>query len=579
MLLPNVWGAGQLFAFSGLDGKTNYKSDFVATLIGDKVGFQFQLGRRRELFFNLMTRINQIRYDCVASDIILADLIDSYNDTHHPLSVMFVSWDTLLGETARGFPPQVIIEDGESQHPEDNVWIQSSEGEYTALVTSDQDESIKFAFAYSPLSVESAVEIAKDTLKRRVGEERKKKLSFFEGLPQYPGSSKLMERTFYKCFSVLKVNVMNEEGEINGLWTTPDRVPHRKMWLLDSALHSFGLKYISPELGYRAVEAVLDTQKEDGFIAHMIDPYGETSNITQPPLLTWAIWELFETTGDKQLLERNYPRLKRYIEWDLNNRDSNNNHLCEWQVDKRRQGMWSGESAMDNSPRFENGLNMDAIDFSSFVANEVVCLEKMAKELGLSEDEALWHSLYSKIKTNVNEMLWDEKTKFYYDRDMDGNFNFVKTVASFAPMFAGIAEPGQAKALVEHLTNKVEFATEFPIPSVAKDEPTHSRDMWRGPTWINHNYMVMLGLKRYGYDEIARELADKTLEGIAFWYKEDGVIFEYYDCDGVKEPMSLDRKGPSSRPYDLRKGSLCIRDYGWTSALFIATILKEDFSV
>ena len=33
MLLPNIWGAGAIFAFSGLDGQTSYGNDFVATLL------------------------------------------------------------------------------------------------------------------------------------------------------------------------------------------------------------------------------------------------------------------------------------------------------------------------------------------------------------------------------------------------------------------------------------------------------------------------------------------------------------------------------------------------------------------
>jgi len=573
MLLPNIWGAGEIFAFSGLDGKTSYTNDLVATLLGDKISLLFHLKRRRELFFNLSPRIRDIKYQCVASDIILVDLMDRYTKAHYPLSIIFVSRNALLGETSKYALPQVILENGESEHPEDNVWIQSSKGEYTALVTSYVDNSIKFAFSYSPDSKESALKIAIDTLKLNTEDEKKKKLGFFEQLPKFPGHSELMERTFYKCFSVLKANVMGREGEIKGLWTTPDRVPHRNMWLWDSVFHSFGLKYISPQLAYRAIEAVLEAQRDDGFIPHMITPFG-TSDITQPPLLAWGIWEIFQIIKKRKILEKSYPRLKRYIKWNLEHRDSNKNYLCEWHIGENILSR-CGESGMDNSPRFDKALCMDAVDFSSFMANEAKYLEKMTEVLNYHEDKVLWHNLRKRIKENVNKLLWDEKTKFYYDRDIFGNLNRVKTVASFTPMFSGIAEPDQAKALVEHLLSDEEFNTEFPVPSVARSEPTYSQDMWRGATWVNYNYMVMLGLKRYGYDEIARRIAEKTLKWIAFWYKEEGAIFEYFDSTGRRKPAFLERKGPCTPPYDIRRKIFPIKDYGWTAAIFIAITMEE----
>ena len=49
MVTPNIWGQGQLFAFSALDGGSFAREDFVGTLSGDKIGIRFHTKVIREL--------------------------------------------------------------------------------------------------------------------------------------------------------------------------------------------------------------------------------------------------------------------------------------------------------------------------------------------------------------------------------------------------------------------------------------------------------------------------------------------------------------------------------------------------
>lgn len=573
MLLPNIWGQGAIFAFSGLDGETSYKNDLVGTLLGDEVGILFHLKNRRKLVFNLPSTIKDIDYKCVGSDIIIADFVDKKGNLRLPFILIFSSKNLLIGETSNSISPQVVLESGESIQIEDGLWLQVSEKEYTALFTREvKNGKIRFAFSFCD-NLQEAISIAKGGVELNIEEEIDKKLGFFERLPKINNMDEMIERTFYKCFSVLKANVMSGEGKINRLWTTPDRVPHRNMWLWDSVFHSFALVYIDPGLAISSIEAVLDTQFEDGFIPHMSSPY-VSSSITQPPLLAWGLWRIFERIKDKDILEKNYCRLKRYIEWNLRNRDVNRNYLFEWHIEDNPLSR-CGESGMDNSPRFDKAISLDAIDFSSFMANEARYLAMISDILNYKEEKTYWEGLYRRIKEGVNRLLWDDTDKFYYDRDFLGNLNKIKTVASFTPLFAGIADKEKAKALIDHLLNRDEFNTEFPIPSVARSEPSYSTDLWRGPTWINYNYLVILGLKEYGFKEIAEYIVDKTIREVSIWYKEEGVIFEYFDSSKNRSPAFLDRKGPCRKPYDIRRKIFPIRDYGWTASIFITLLMEE----
>ena len=61
------------------------------------------------------------------------------------------------------------------------------------------------------------------------------RLAPYAGLPDV-GSA--WQSLLGKAFSVMRVNALSPEGGITQHWSTPDRTPHRWMWLWDSCYHS-----------------------------------------------------------------------------------------------------------------------------------------------------------------------------------------------------------------------------------------------------------------------------------------------------------------------------------------------------
>ena len=79
--------------------------------------------------------------------------------------------------------------------------------------------------------------------------------------------------------------------------------------------------------------------------------------------------------------------------------------------------------------------------------------------------------------------------------------------------------------------------------------------MWRGPTWVNVNYLLIEGLKRReGYKDLADELRRRTLEMIM----SGDDIYEYYEPRTGRMPP--------------KAASI----YGWSSALFIEMVIQES---
>jgi glycogen debranching enzyme len=70
--------------------------------------------------------------------------------------------------------------------------------------------------------------------------------------------------------------------------------------------------------------------------------------------------------------------------------------------------------------------------------------------------------------------------------------------------------------------------------------------MWRGPTWVNVNYLLIEGLARSGYSQVSRELRDRTLALI----ESQADIFEYYHPQtGGNPPKAASVFGWSSAVY------------------------------
>ena len=292
-----------------------------------------------------------------------------------------------------------------------------------------------------------------------------------------------------------------------------------------------------------------------------------SSDIIQPPIIGWGIWELYQTSGNKEFLKDAYEHNKSFLNWCRDNRRVSKKELYTWST-TNDVNCRCDECGMDNSPRFDTKDPLFAIDFSCFMANDVNYMKKIAEELELTEDIDFYKNWFEMLSSDINKWLWSEEDEFYFDYNIPKQeLHKVWSVASFLPIFAGICSESQVKSLVKHLQDPESFATPFPIPSISKKDVTFGSDMWRGPVWINYNYMITQGLKEYGYTDFANKILEKTISYMNHWYQLTGTIYEFYDCNHMKAPGHLNRKGLPFEPYNINVRVQSIRDYGWSCTL------------
>ena len=198
-----------------------------------------------------------------------------------------------------------------------------------------------------------------------------------------------------------------------------------------------------------------------------------------------------------------------------------------------------------------------------------MCLAQLAEQLDDHSMSSTCRGHGENIKTAVNDLLWCEDMGLYLYRDFDGSFVPLKTIASLTPLFAGIADDTRAKRLLQHLQDPSAFSSPMPIPSVSLDSGSYCKDMWRGPTWLNMDYLIHTGLLRYGFNDQADTLRNTILKSVAKWYEKHGCLFEFYDSLDLTSPHDLDRK----QRLVTGEGLAPVSDLHWSAAVTARLII------
>ncbi len=534
--LLSIWGKGQLLAFSGIDGQTDSVSALCLRTRGEMAAIEIKMPHQGGV---IMFDINPPVHTYLASDHFTLQLADGsvvrgvFADCRH---LLIEGPAHILGMT-------------------DQVQFAGNDRKILIGVTGFFDQSIlnsDFNCIY------------------------RERADFLSRL-EYPyGISRESRQTLAKAYSMVKNQIYSPEGLIKHRWSTPDRWPHHWMWLWDSTFHALGMRHVDPQLAKDCISAVFDCQQADGFIPHCMRPDG-SSDITQPPILGLGISAVMEVESDMNWLAALYPKLSAYLKWVMKNRDNDGAGLVEWDIEEH-VNCRSGESGMDNSSRFDAAIKLDAPDFNAYLAADCEIASGFAEQLGLKTEAAFWKKECNRINRLINKRLWNDELKFYMDYDIETDKQGkILSSAGFLPLLSGAPSQAQARELVRHLSNPETFGTPFGVPSISRNSAGYSKDMWRGPVWININYLIIRGLERYGYVEEAGQLRDRTLREIEKYYLKYGTFFEYYDDRHEADPPELLRK--AQRVEDGKPYHQVLFDYGWTATLYIDMLFnKKSFS-
>ena len=283
----------------------------------------------------------------------------------------------------------------------------------------------------------------------------------------------------------------------------------------------------------KTLDNMYSHQHKDGFICREIcesEPGEQFQRddpaSTGPNIMPWCEWEYFQLTGDVERLSRVFYPLLAYHKWLQLNRT--------W----RDGSYWSCGLAcgMDNQPRVQpgysdhcshgHGIWVDAC-IQMVISGKV--LIEMGKILGHEQDTVWLVEEVERLTSLINDKLWSEQDAFYYDMWRSG-LSGVKSIGAYWSLLADIVPPERLPRLVAHLENPAEFKRPHRVPTLSADHPAYNENgaYWKGSVWAPTNYMVLKGLERVGYHDLAHEIGCNTLENVVEVYKQTGTVWENY---------------------------------------------------
>jgi hypothetical protein len=350
-------------------------------------------------------------------------------------------------------------------------------------------------------------------------------------------------------------------------------------------------------------------QRKNGFVGHMI--FWESllpkdklnilqgppvwfqirphmSSLIQPPLVAQALLRIYEKSKDDELLHLLLPQIKKYFHWLRTNRDFDGDGLISI--------ISAFESGIDWKPSFDELLGNKtgktsnayfwkniSVDFRNFLmwynlkwiykANVFIVKETLFNTMYVQDLRALaklceiakdkeaerFEKLAHKAATRMIEIMYDEETAAFYDVYGPDNKKLkVLTFTIALPiLMKEVPKKMALEILTRHFLNEDEFYLRYPIPSVAKCEPSFnphgSKFLWRGPTWTVVNWFMFNSFKANGFEKEANVLFNSIKALIEksgfreFYNPNTGVGYGAYDFtwSGLVVDMMIDNKSLS----------------------------------
>jgi glycogen debranching enzyme len=357
---------------------------------------------------------------------------------------------------------------------------------------------------------------------------------------------------YYYAWWVLGNNLLAPQGYFRRESVAPSKAHYVGAWQWDNYFHALAFRYTDAALARDQIEFMLDHQLPDGMIPDAIYDEGAITHlevpvaaaVTKPPIIGWVAMHVYDQTGDEQLLRDIYDPLVRWNSWWFGMNDDDADGIVQY--------THPFSSGLDDSPLWDEGVPVEAVDLNTYLCLQMQALSRMARILGRPSDAVMWQRKAAALAERMVQHFYDARAGLFWSQK-DHRPIRVLTPFSLYPLWTGALAPRMADRLVAHLRDPRTFWTPYPLPTVAISDAKHDPlQMWRGPVWININYIFVEALARAGYAADARALAERTLALVL----SQNDIYEYY------HPLTGEAP-PKAAPI-----------FGWSAACFIDLAIR-----
>ena len=296
----------------------------------------------------------------------------------------------------------------------------------------------------------------------------------------------------------------------------------------------------------------------DGSLTHG-DPSragGFAENMHKPVLAQHAAM-LSQRLGNADWIRPGMPAIGRFVDRYLESHVHPGTGLAYWQTDFA--------IGVDNDPSafYRPAKSTASVYLNSLLYRELLAYGYLLEELRDLPEASRRRGQAQDLADAVRAHLWDERDGTFYSADLalrpvdPGDWlhrgaprNWpslllrIDSWSSFLPMWAGLASREQAERMRERAGDPRTFAAAYGIRSLSRLEQmydlraSNNPSNWLGPVWGISNYLVFRGLVKYGFENDARALAEKTVRLFGQDLETAGALHEFYHPDNGEPIMT-----------------------------------------
>ena len=275
-----------------------------------------------------------------------------------------------------------------------------------------------------------------------------------------------------------------------------------------------------------------------GYVAGCITPQGPRplfGKFAMKPFLAQGALLAAERLHDYSWIEPAWPAMQRIL--DYRKSTQFDAHWGLWFWDNAMQSGADNNAALSNDPARRSAIL--AVDASVFAMREYEAMAVLARRLGHNGSAHRYRAEAVATRKALLAKLWNPDQALFLNRRRDnGDWINVESWTGFVPLADGLLSQREGRRMIAlHLLNPAEMRSDYGFRSLSKSDPDYNNEAiidpysnWRGPIWINANYLDWVALRRYGFREeshwLAVTLATMLRRDIARW----GSMHEDYNA-------------------------------------------------
>ena len=277
----------------------------------------------------------------------------------------------------------------------------------------------------------------------------------------------------------------------------------------------------------------------DGYVAGCITPKGPRplfGKFAMKPFLAQGAVIAAEDLHNYEWIRPVWPAMKRVIDYRRHTQYDEKWKLWFW--DNAMQSGADNNPALTTEPNDRSAIL--AVDASVYAMREYLAMSVIATKLGDISAARAYQDDAVAIRHAILRQLWAPRDAMFWNRRRDtGAVIRVVAWSNFLPLFDGLLPRDEGRRMISlYLLNPMQIRAEHGFRSLSRFDPAYNNQAiinpysnWRGPIWINANFLDWIALRRYGFNEEAHWLAVTLATDIHRDIQTWGSMHEDYDSE------------------------------------------------